>query len=79
STFRDEELRRTSAFPAEWFDTLLACQKIARSGLPEIVAVTEFRDTFGVALTNTIGGADVATELRKATEAFKPILAKELA
>ena len=50
--------------------------KIARSGLPEIVPVTEFRDTIGVALTNIIGGADVASELRRATEAFKPVLAK---
>jgi multiple sugar transport system substrate-binding protein len=36
--------------------------------------VTEFRDTLGAALTNTIGGADVATELRRATDAFRPIL-----
>jgi multiple sugar transport system substrate-binding protein len=79
STFRDDALRRASMFPADWFDALLACQKIARPGLPQIVAVTEFRDTFGVALTNTIGGADVATELRKASEAFRPVLAKELA
>ena len=27
--------------------------------------------------TNTLGGADVKTELAKATEAFKPILDKE--
>jgi multiple sugar transport system substrate-binding protein len=42
-----------------------------------IVGVTEFRDNYGIALTNIIGGADAATELKKATEAFKPILAKE--
>jgi len=49
-----------------------------RPGLPEIVAVTEFRDVFGVALTNMISGADVASELQKATVAFKPTFDKEL-
>jgi multiple sugar transport system substrate-binding protein len=52
--------------------------KIARSGLPEIVPVTEFRDVFGIALTNMIQGADPATELRKATQTFKPVLAASL-
>ena len=50
--------------------------QIGRPGLPVIVPVTEFRDMFGVALTNMIGGADAATELKKATEAFKPVLEK---
>jgi multiple sugar transport system substrate-binding protein len=41
-----------------------------------IVPVTEFRDIFGVALTNMIGGADPRAELKKATELFKPVLEK---
>ena len=45
-------------------------------GLPVIVPVTEFRDTIGSGLTNIVGGADVATELKKATEAFQPVLDK---
>jgi multiple sugar transport system substrate-binding protein len=40
--------------------------------------VAEFRDVFGIALTNMISGADAASELRKATEAFKPVLAASL-
>ncbi|HWK47174.1 MAG TPA: sugar ABC transporter substrate-binding protein [Stellaceae bacterium] len=62
--------------PKEWVEAMSGSIKIARPGLPEIFAVTEFRDTFGVALTNLIGGADPATELKKATEAFKPVLEK---
>jgi len=58
----------------EWLATLLASLKIARPGLPEIVPVTEFRDVIGIALTNMITGADVATELKKATATFKPVL-----
>jgi multiple sugar transport system substrate-binding protein len=51
--------------------------KIARPGLPEIVAVTEFRDIYGIGLTNMLQGSDPATELKKASEQFRPVLAKE--
>jgi multiple sugar transport system substrate-binding protein len=74
SPYRDEEAIRGSRFGRDYFETLIASSRIAHPGLPEIVPVTEFRDTLGAALTNTIGGADVATELRRATEAFRPIL-----
>ena len=40
--------------------------------------VTEFRDVIGIALTNMIQGADVASELHKATETFKPVLEASL-
>ncbi len=76
SSYLDEGARKASVFPQDWFDTTLTSLKIARSGLPEIVPVTEFRDTIGVALTNIVGGADPAAELKKATEAFRPVLAK---
>ena len=51
--------------PKEWVECMLASAKIAQPGLPIIAAVTEFRDTFGIALTNMINGADPATELKK--------------
>ena len=76
STYRNEEVIAGSRFPKDWFDTTLTSLSIARSGLPEIVPVTEFRDTIGVALTNIVGGSDPAGELKKATEAFAPVLAK---
>ena len=79
SAFRNEAVRKSSAFPAEWFETAIACQNIVRPGLPEIVAVTEFRDVFGVALTNMISGGDPADELKKASAAFKPVFEKEQA
>ncbi len=74
SPYRDEEAIRSSRFGRDFFSTLIESGRIARPGLPEIVPVTEFRDTLGAALTNTIGGADVATELKRATDAFRPIL-----
>lgn len=76
SSYGDPEIVKASVFPQDWFDTTRESLRIARSGLPEIVPVTEFRDTIGVALTNIVGGADPASELKKATDAFRPVLAK---
>ncbi|HEX8211163.1 MAG TPA: extracellular solute-binding protein, partial [Longimicrobium sp.] len=74
SPFRNEEAIGRSHFPREFFQTLEASSKIARAGLPEIVPVTQFRDVIGAALTNTISGADVAGELKRATAEFRPVL-----
>ncbi len=76
SCYARPDVIKTSKFPKEWFDTTEASLKMARSGLPVIVPVTEFRDTIGVALTNIVLGADVATELRNATASFQPVLDK---
>jgi len=76
SVYERQDLVKASAFSQEWFDTTSASLKLARSGLPVIVPVTEFRDTIGVALTNVVGGADPAAELKKATAAFQPVLDK---
>ena len=78
STYQDPTLLAKSPFGQEWLETLLTSMKIARPGLPEIVPVTEFRDVFGIALSNMVGGSDPAKELKAATEAFKPILAQSL-
>lgn len=76
SPYRDMSIQKDSPFPKEWFDTTIECLKIARSGLPEIEPVTEFRDTIGIALTNMLQGGDPAKELIAATKAFQPILDK---
>jgi multiple sugar transport system substrate-binding protein len=76
SCYARDDIVTTSAFPQEWFDTTGVSLKLARSGLPVIVPVTEFRDTIGTGLTNIVGGADAATELKKATAAFQPVLDK---
>lgn len=76
SAYLDKATIESSKFGKQYFDCLLNSAKIARAALPQIVPVTEFRDVFGVALTNMIGGADPAAELKKATEAFAPVLAK---
>jgi multiple sugar transport system substrate-binding protein len=57
---------------AMWLDGV----GFAQPGLPVIAPVTEFRDVFGIALTNMINGADPAAELKKATAEFQPVLDK---
>ena len=76
SCYTRDDIVKGSAFSQEWFDTTATSLKIARSGLPVIVPVTEFRDAIGTGLTNIVGGADVAAELKKATAAFQPVLDK---
>jgi len=76
SCYDDADVLKGSAFPPEWFETTQTSLKMARSGLPVIVPVTEFRDTVGTAVTNIVAGADPATELKKATAAFQPVLDK---
>jgi multiple sugar transport system substrate-binding protein len=78
SSYSDPEAKANMQVPQEWVDTLIAAGKIGRPGLPDIEPVTEFRDTFGIALTNMIGGADPKAELDKATTDFKPVLDKSL-
>jgi multiple sugar transport system substrate-binding protein len=74
SVLGDQQVRSGVKMPAEWIDAVAGSGEISRLALPVIVPVTEFRDTFGVALTNLISGGDPAAELKKATEAFKPVL-----
>ncbi len=76
SILDDAEVRKGVTLPGEWVDAVAGSGNISKLALPVIIPVTEFRDTFGVALTNLIGGADPAAELKKATEAFKPVLEK---
>ncbi len=76
SVYSDQTALKSLVVPKEWVDTVVASGKMGRPALPIIVPVTEFRDIFGVALTNMIGGADPATELKKATDEFRPIYDK---
>lgn len=59
----------------EWLDVVIQSGDLAYPVLPDIVAANEFRDVFGVALTNLLSpGTNAAGELKSATETFKPIL-----
>jgi multiple sugar transport system substrate-binding protein len=74
SILADSEARKGLKLPSEWIEAVAASAKIAKSGFPPVMPVTEYRDIIGTALTATLSGADPATEMKKATEQFKPIL-----
>jgi multiple sugar transport system substrate-binding protein len=76
SAYSDKEALANLKVPVDWLKAVGESMRIARPGLPIIEPVTEFRDTFGIALNNMLNGADVATELKKATADFAPVLAK---
>jgi len=76
SAYSDKEALANLKVPVDWLKAVGESMRIARPGLPVIEPVTEFRDTFGIALNNMLSGADVAAELKKATAEFAPVLAK---
>ncbi len=76
SVVDDPAVRQAVKMPAAWIDAVSESAKISRLGLPVVIPVTEFRDIIGIALTNTLSGADPAAELKKATEQFRPVLEK---
>jgi multiple sugar transport system substrate-binding protein len=76
SVLNDPDVIKGVTMPKGWVDCVAGSSKVSRLALPVIVPVTEFRDIIGVALTNMIGGADPAAELKRATAEFKPIYDK---
>ena len=76
SGFGTKESRAQMKISADYLDAVVESMKVAVPGLPTIEPVSEFRDVFGIALTNILTGADIATELRNATASFQPVLNK---
>jgi multiple sugar transport system substrate-binding protein len=76
SILEDAKVREGVKMPAAWLDAVSGSGKVSKLALPVIIPVTEFRDIYGVALTNMIGGADPAAELKNATAQFEPVLAR---
>ena len=74
SILNDESVRKGVKMPREWLDSVIGSAKISKLGLPVVVPVAEFRDILGSALTATLSGADPATEMKKATDQYRPIL-----
>jgi multiple sugar transport system substrate-binding protein len=76
SILEDQKVRDGVTMPAAWLDAVVGSGKISQLALPVIIPVTEFRDIYGVGLTNMIGGAEPEAELKKATAQFEPVLAR---
>ena len=76
SILEDQKVREGVKMPGAWLDAVAGSAKVSQLALPVIIPVTEFRDIYGVALTNMIGGADPVAELKTATAQFEPVLAR---
>ncbi len=76
SVIGNAQVQAGVTMPKEWLTCVIESAKISKLGLPVVVPVTEFRDIIGTALTATLSGGDPATELKKASEQYKPILEK---
>ena len=76
SVLDNPALRAGLKMPGAWLDVVQESAKISRLGLPVIIPVTEFRDVIGIGLTNLLSGGDAAVEMKKATDAFRPVLEK---
>lgn len=76
SVLEDAKVREGVTMPSTWVDAVAGSAKVSQLALPVIIPVTEFRDIYGVGLTNMISGADPAAELKSATAQFEPILAR---
>ncbi len=60
----------------EWIQAITDSSKIASPCVPQIVSANQFRDVYGVALSNMLTGGDPAQQLQAATEQFKAVYAK---
>ncbi|MGS0741654.1 ABC transporter substrate-binding protein [Glaciimonas sp. GG7] len=76
SPYANKEVVASQKLPAAWLAAVSGAIKRSTPILPIIEPVNEFRDVYGIALTNMLGGADVATELKRATLEFQPVLTK---
>ena len=76
SVWNDPEVKAEAKMPPDWSQAYLESMKIGRAALPEIVAVTEYRDIIGVAIQKAIEGAKATEVLGPAQKEFQEVLDK---
>lgn len=77
STWDDPKVKAAQKMPRDWVDAFIQGNKIGVPGLPEIAAVTEYRDTVGALFQGAIEGGNSKDIIKKANDAFQAILDKE--
>jgi multiple sugar transport system substrate-binding protein len=78
SIYQDPEFVKANSLSKGWIDAVAESLGNPIPQLPELRDVNQFRDIYGVALSNIAGGADAKAELEKATREFEPIFQKGL-
>jgi multiple sugar transport system substrate-binding protein len=79
STWEDAEVKAKQSMPKDWVDSFVQGNKIGKPGLPEIAAVTQYRDEVGALLQKGIEGGDPKQIANEMNAAFQAILDKEKA
>ncbi len=76
SPWDNAEVKAKPKMPVNWYQAYQASLKIGRQGLPEIVAVTEYRDIIGVAIQRAIEGMPAAQAAGQAQKEFQELLTR---
>lgn len=76
SAWEDPEFLENTTLPQSWIDASAGAAKVAVPMIPEIVPANEFRDVFGIAITEAIEGGDPEKLLKEAQAEFKPVYAE---
>ena len=79
STWEDPEVKAKQTMPRDWVDAFIQGNKVGKPGLPEIAAVTQYRDEVGAILQQGIEGGDPKKIADDMNAAFQAILEKEKA
>jgi len=79
STWDDPKIKEAGSMPLEWRETYLKGMKDGKPGLPEIAAVTQYRDDVGALLQQAIEGGSTKDVVQQMNTAFQAILDKEKA
>ena len=77
STWEDPDVKAKRLMPNDWVEAHLDGIKLGQPGLPEIAAVTEYRDNVGALVQGAIEGGNVKDIAGKMNAAFQAILDKE--
>ena len=76
SVWAHPDVRAKSSMPLDWADAYVESLKVWRLSLPEITAVTEYRDIVGLAIQKAIEGAKPTEVLAQAQKEFQELLDK---
>jgi multiple sugar transport system substrate-binding protein len=77
STWDDPAVKAGQKMPQDWVDSFIQGNKIGAPGLPEIAAVTQYRDEVGALFQQAIEGGSVKQIVEQANTVFQGILDKE--
>jgi multiple sugar transport system substrate-binding protein len=77
STWDDPQVKAKQSMPQDWVDSFIQGNRIGKPGLPEIAAVTQYRDEVGAIFQSAIEGGSAKQHIDQANQVFQAILDKE--